>query len=54
MLNLTLLCHNKCMKRQIFQEFQGAFVENYVAQELARQGHRLYYWTSSGQAELDF
>lgn len=38
----------------IFQEFQGAFVENYVAQELARQRFGLYYWTSSGQAELDF
>ncbi len=42
----------------IFQEFQGALVENYVAQELARQnqsqGHGIYYWTSRGQAELDF
>jgi predicted AAA+ superfamily ATPase len=38
----------------IFQEFKGSITENYVAQELARQGYNLYYWTSSGQAELDF
>ena len=38
----------------IFQEFKGALTENYVAQELARQGIGLYYWTSSGLAELDF
>lgn len=39
---------------KIFQEFQGAFIENYVAQDLARQGHSAFYWTSTGQAELDF
>jgi len=39
---------------EIFQEFQGAIIENYVAQELARQGYELCYWTSAGQAELDF
>ena len=38
----------------IFQEFQGALVENYVAQELTRQRYELFYWTSAGQAELDF
>jgi predicted AAA+ superfamily ATPase len=38
----------------LFQEFRGAFIENYAAQELARQQYGLYYWTSSGQAELDF
>ena len=38
----------------IFQEFRGAFTENYVAQELVRQNHGLFYWTSAGQAELDF
>src|SRR5262249_1637514 len=27
---------------------------NYVAQELARQGFGLFYWTSTGQAEIDF
>ncbi|OGV40463.1 MAG: hypothetical protein A3F46_08145 [Legionellales bacterium RIFCSPHIGHO2_12_FULL_42_9] len=39
---------------EIFQEFRGALTENYVAQELVRQGHPLFYWTSAGQAELDF
>lgn len=38
----------------LFQEFQGAFVENYVAQELNRQGLNIFYWTSKAQAELDF
>ena len=38
----------------LFQEFRGALSENYVAQELARQGYGLCYWTSEGQAELDF
>ncbi len=39
---------------EIFQEFKGAMTENYVAQELARLKFGLYYWTSSGAAELDF
>lgn len=39
---------------EIFQEFRGALIENYIAQELARQGYGLFYWTSAGQAELDF
>lgn len=38
----------------ILQEFQGSIAENYVAQELARQGYGLFYWTSAGQAEIDF
>lgn len=39
---------------QLFQEFRGSLVENYVAQELARCQYGLYYWTSEGKAELDF
>lgn len=46
---------------KLFTEYKGAFVENYVAQELAcaaqAQVHDvqpLYYWTSSGSAEVDF
>lgn len=39
---------------EIFEEFKGALIENYVAQELVRQGYGMYYWTSSGQAEVDF
>ena len=40
---------------QILTEFKGALTENFVAQELicsCEQG--LYYWSSSGQAEVDF
>ena len=40
----------------LFSEYKGAFVENYVAQQL-RAGKQidLYYWTSKGKkAELDF
>jgi predicted AAA+ superfamily ATPase len=39
---------------EIFLEFKGAIIENYVTQELVRQGYGTYYWTSSGQAEVDF
>ena len=40
---------------RLFTDFKGAFVENFVAQELACAGHaELYYWTSSGTAEIDF
>ena len=40
---------------RLFSEYSGAFVENYVAQELVAYGCRdLYYWTSANQAEVDF
>jgi hypothetical protein len=40
---------------KLFQEFQGALVENYVVQELrAERGLDLYYWESEGTAEVDF
>ncbi len=39
----------------LFSEFNGAFVENYAAQELVANGQKdLYYWTSKHQAEVDF
>ncbi len=38
----------------IFKKYNGAFVENYVAQELRLRKDNLYYWTSKGQAEVDF
>ena len=34
-----------------FQEYIGALIEGYVAQELAYQGDGMFYWASSGQAE---
>lgn len=39
---------------ELFNEFYGAFTENYVAQTLAVQSHSLYYWASEGRAEIDF
>lgn len=40
---------------QLFKEFNGAFIENFVAQELLYYGQENeYYWTSRGEAEVDF
>lgn len=38
----------------LFQEFHGAFIENYAAQTLTRNYENTYYWSSEGSAELDF
>lgn len=35
-------------------QFVGAIAENYVTQQLAANGHNLFYWQSSNAAELDF
>ena len=32
----------------------GIFFENYVACELARSGHKLFYWKGKGDAEFEF
>ena len=40
---------------QLFTEFKGALTENFVATELlTRHENALYYWTSQGEAEVDF
>lgn len=40
---------------KLFKEYNGAFVENYVAQELTAQNVQpLFYWTSRSDAEVDF
>ncbi len=40
---------------RLFTEFKGALSENYVLQSLARmEGDPPYYWSSGGQAEVDF
>ena len=41
---------------RLFNEYEGAFVENYVAQQLiSHSTHQLFYWRSrGGKAELDF
>ena len=39
----------------IFVEFNGAFIENFIAQELCYYGYnKLFYWTSKSDAEVDF
>ncbi|MFO1257757.1 MAG: DUF4143 domain-containing protein [Gammaproteobacteria bacterium] len=39
---------------ELFTEFKGALTENFVAQELVAHDHKLYYWSSTGEAEVDF
>ncbi len=40
---------------RLFTEFLGAFTENYVSQELRSLfGAPLHYWSSDGEAEIDF
>ncbi len=39
---------------KLFQEYNGAFIENYVASELINQNYKLFYWTSKSDAEVDF
>ena len=42
-------------KDTLFKEFNGALTENYVAQEIHQKHYDgLYYWSSSGTAEVDF
>lgn len=39
----------------IFADYNGAFIENFVASELVNTfGYELYYWSSEGKAEVDF
>ena len=39
----------------MFAEYNGAFIENFVAMELSKINKKeLFYWTSRGQAEVDF
>lgn len=38
-----------------FTEYNGAFIENFVASELVASGHlKLFYWTSKSDAEVDY
>ena len=40
---------------QLYKEYNGAFIENFVAMEFSRMGqNKLFYWTSRGEAEVDF
>ena len=49
---VDLLVHGE----RLFNEYEGAFVESYVAQQLVSHfGQPLYYWRSKGgKGELDF
>ncbi len=39
----------------LFSEYNGAFIENYVASELTANGEKeLYYWSSKSDAEVDY
>ncbi len=50
------LSHELIVKpTDIFKEFYGAFIENYVATELISTINAdLFYWTSKSEAEVDF
>ena len=40
---------------ELFSEYNGAFIENFVASELVATGNNeLFYWTSKSDAEVDF
>jgi len=40
---------------ELFSEYNGAFIENYVANELTISGEKeLFYWSSKSDAEVDF
>ena len=38
----------------LFKEYNGAFIENFVASELRTKNSELFYWTSKSDAEVDF
>jgi len=40
---------------KLFSEYNGAFIENFIASELISYGYNeLFYWTSKSNAEVDF
>ncbi len=40
---------------KLFSEYNGAFIENFIANELKVSGNKeLFYWTSKSDAEVDF
>jgi predicted AAA+ superfamily ATPase len=40
---------------ELFSEYNGAFIENFIASELSvLNSNELYYWTSKSDAEVDF
>lgn len=51
--NLLEISHNKIMLNEEFM-YKGTIAENYVANELTANNHRLYYWQKNQIAEIDF
>ena len=52
---LTLSSDMIIQPTRLFAEYNGAFIENFVANELTAHGHtELFYWTSKSDAEVDF
>ena len=39
---------------ELFVRYKGAFIENYVLNELKSSGKELYFWRSGNTAEIDF
>lgn len=41
---------------KLFSEYNGAFIENFVSQELSvhTESEEIFYWTSKSEAEVDF
>ncbi len=57
LLGAMLNIHSKVLIKadKIFSEYNGAFVENFTANELILSGLKLlHYWTSKSDAEVDF
>ena len=59
MCDVGLLCLMSGLPQQTVlsgeeNQFMGSMAENYIAQSLTANGHKLFYWTSEHSAELDF
>lgn len=50
----TNIDYREILRYEIESTFKGGLIENYVAQTLVSQGHKIYYWESNSKAEVDF
>ena len=52
---LQISLKNIAFPEKIFSEYNGAFIENFVASQLTANGFKeLFYWKSKSDAEVDF
>jgi len=52
---LQISLKNIAFPEKIFSEYNGAFIENFVASQLTANGfNELFYWKSKSDAEVDF